>query len=54
MLKKVSRKSAEANDVRADDPTHAMERFTDGLRRVLAKPKHAGQKRKTLKISSSP
>ena len=36
--KKASRKSAVV-DVRADDPEHAMEQFTDGLRRVLSAPK---------------
>jgi hypothetical protein len=30
-------------DVRADDPEHAMERFYDGLRRVLAAPKQASR-----------
>ena len=39
MLKKRSRNSDEVVDVRADDPEHAMERFNDGLRRVLAAPK---------------
>lgn len=39
MLNKASRNSGEVVDVRADDPEHAMERFNEGLRRVLAAPK---------------
>ena len=40
MLKKRTRKDKEAPpDVRADDPVGTMNRFTDGLKRVLAKPK---------------
>jgi hypothetical protein len=35
VLKKVSRKSVEVNDVPADDPVGTMDRFTSGLRRVL-------------------
>jgi hypothetical protein len=42
VLKKPSRnKDAGVPDVRADDPEHAMQQFTDGLRRVLAVPKRA-------------
>jgi hypothetical protein len=39
VLKKPSRKSPEARDVPADDPAGTMDRFTDGLRRVLSVPK---------------
>jgi hypothetical protein len=45
VLKKPSR-SKDADhvpDVRADDPEHAMEQFTAGLRRVLAVPKAHGK-----------
>jgi hypothetical protein len=38
MLKKASRKS-DVVDVPADDPVGTMERFNDGLRRVLTAPK---------------
>jgi hypothetical protein len=39
VLKKAFRKNAEVPDVPADDPVGTMDRFTDGLRRVLATPK---------------
>jgi hypothetical protein len=39
VLKKASRKSAEVNDVPADDPMGTMDRFTSGLRKVLQKKK---------------
>jgi len=41
VLKKRSRKSPEVNDVPADNPVGTMERFNDGLKRVLA----AGKRR---------
>lgn len=40
MLKKASRNNgADVPDVRADEPDRSMDRFTDGLRRVLSAPK---------------
>jgi len=36
-------------DVRADDPEHATERFTNGLRRVLSQPKPSKQPGKRKK-----
>jgi hypothetical protein len=39
VLKKASRNSREASDVTADDPVGTMDRFTHGLKRVLAAPK---------------
>lgn len=39
MLKKPSRNSPEVNDVPADDPVGTMDRFADGLKRVLTVPK---------------
>ena len=48
MLKKASRKSAVA-DVPADDPVGTMDRFAEGLRRVLAAPKRGAKKRKRRK-----
>jgi hypothetical protein len=39
VLKKASRNKDAVPDVRADDPTHAMEHFNEGLRRVLAASK---------------
>jgi hypothetical protein len=45
VLKKASRKNAVV-DVPADNPVGTMDRFTDGLRRVLAAPKHRKQKRR--------
>ncbi len=47
MLKKASRKNAEVRDVAADDPVGTMERFTDGLRRVLAVHKHSRMVRRS-------
>jgi hypothetical protein len=44
VLKKASRKSRAAVDVPADNPTGTMERFTDGLRRVLSAPKRFAAK----------
>jgi hypothetical protein len=38
VLKKPSRNS-DAVDVRADDPEHTMDKFTEGLRRVLTTKK---------------
>jgi hypothetical protein len=46
VLKKVSRKNAEVPDVPADDPVGTMDRFTEGLRRVLSAPKRKPKKRK--------
>ena len=41
MLKKRTRKDKEAPpDVPADDPVGTMDRFTVGLKKVLAVPKH--------------
>jgi len=38
-MKKDSPNLKEAPDVPADDPVGTMDRFTDGLKRVLAAPK---------------
>ena len=39
MLKKASRNSRVVPNVPADDPVGTMDRFTQGLRRVLSVPK---------------
>lgn len=38
MLKKASR-NRDAADIAVDDPSKAMQQFTEGLRRVLSRPK---------------
>ena len=54
MLKQDSRNSnADAPDVTADDPVGTMERFTDGLKRVLGASKPLKTKRKKRLASSS-
>lgn len=47
MLKKPSHNSDAVKDVPADNPSGAMDRFTDGLRRVLTIPKRELSKAKT-------
>ena len=47
MLKKPSHNSDAIKDVPADNPSGAMDRFTDGLRRVLTIPKRELSKAKT-------
>jgi hypothetical protein len=50
VLKKASRNiGADVPDVRADDPEHAQQRFTDGLRRVLSVAKRRSVKRNAVK-----
>lgn len=55
MLKKASRKSAEVKDVPADDPAGTMDRFRDGLLRVLnikksdTKPQRPRKKQRNLR-----
>jgi hypothetical protein len=51
VLKKASRKS-DVVDVRADDPEHAMERFNEGLRRVLAATKPTVTRRKKKRTTA--
>ena len=45
MLKKASRNN-DAVDVPADNPTGTLDRFTEGLRRVLAAPKPKPKRRR--------
>ena len=42
MLKKATHSKGvdDVPDIRADEPNRAMEQFTEGLKRVLAKPKN--------------
>jgi hypothetical protein len=51
VLKKASRKNAVVHDVPADDPVGTMDRFSDGLRRVLSVPKNDIPRRKRPKKS---
>lgn len=51
MTRKVSPKNDVAVDVRADDPPHAMDRFNDGLRRVLAAPRRRAKLKKRKRIT---
>jgi hypothetical protein len=56
VLKKASRNFGAGDvpdvpDVRADDPDHAQERFTDGLRRVLAAPKPRTKPRRRKRVN---
>jgi hypothetical protein len=50
VLKKATRNKG-AVDVPADDPAHTMERFTDGLRRVLTAPKRVKRAKKRKRIT---
>ena len=48
MLKKATRKNDAVPDVPADDPVGTMDRFTQGLRKVLSAPKKHVKKRRRL------
>jgi hypothetical protein len=49
VLKKASRKNAEVRDLPADNPVGTMDRFTEGLRRVLSVHKRDKPTRKRSK-----
>jgi hypothetical protein len=50
VLKKASRNAgADVPDIRADEPDRAMDRFTDGLRRVLSTTKRTQKPKRRRK-----
>lgn len=48
-MKTTSPKQSEVPDIRADEPDLVMHRFNEGLRRVLAAPKHVRRIKRTKK-----
>ena len=50
MLKKANR-NRDAADIKADDPSKAMDQFAAGLRRVLAAPKPKTKSRTRPRIA---